>query len=78
MNYPKELIKKAYNHGDVTQSSRFTTTKYTFVKEYEHYALYVDEQGNRECFQPFDCGLIDKRNLKIDKNFYETEEFEDE
>ena len=37
--------------------------KYKKIKEYEHYTLFEDEHGFKECFDDFDLGLIQPVNM---------------
>jgi hypothetical protein len=43
MNYPTEIHKNG--------------VKYRFVKKYPNFGLYIDENGNKECFQKWDVGI---------------------
>lgn len=57
MKYPKIVIKNK--------------KKYELIKIYENYALYVNEAGIRECFNPSDLGLIEeKRKVNDIANHY--------
>lgn len=37
--------------------------KYKEIKKYKHYTLFEDEHGFKECFDDFDLGLIQPKNL---------------
>lgn len=37
---------------------------YKKIKEYEHFTLFQDENGNKTCFDDFDLGKIKKMYVK--------------
>ena len=51
MEIPKKYFKDGKN--------------FELIKEYKYFGLYQDENGIRECFSPFDLGLVEKKFSRI-------------
>lgn len=51
---------------EIPKNIRRDGRKYKFVKKYPNYYMYQDvETGVKECFQPFDLGLIEKNKEPV-------------
>lgn len=54
-----ELPKKHISNGKT----------FELIKQYKNFGLYENEKGTRECFTPFDLGLVEK---KFDRIFHKN------
>ena len=50
-----ELPKKHFINGK----------NYDLIKEYKNFGLYENEKGIRECFTPFELGLVEQKFDRI-------------
>ena len=67
MEFPKEIERIYIDRTKYHEWNKYyRKLKLVYVPEHRRFGVYVDENGHKECFDPFDLGITvtEQRKMK--------------